>query len=510
MMPEHRARALCDRGEAAMRQVDALIGAQALCEKREHVLVAFSGGADSVFLLSYFFMRGYRVSAFHVNHGIRPEAAGDEAFCREFCRERNIPYASVRCDVPALAAQRKLTVEQAARLARYDAIGAHCAAVGADCVATAHHGDDQAETLILRLLRGSGAQGMRGILPRRAMQTQAGRITLIRPLLTLKKKEILAACEQLDLPYVTDVTNADTQYARNAVRAAIAPLLGRPGSGAYPQTLLQFSTLCAEDEAYFSEVTDAFLAQHAGGDDACRWVDRGALAKQHRAVGTRILIRLYQAVTQQQRRARPELQLSYRQVEAIYNQTVRFSHPFQFSLPHSVTFCCYDDRAVFYRAENAPKTETRFLLSAGENRLFGGSVMIYIGQPSAQEKASYENIYKLSTNTRLNFDTLNQSLYAQRREALQPGVKYPVRGHLRSVKKLLADNGVPQVLRGATVVITDARGMPVWTPFCPPRDGAGAPRGKGEEIQCWFAQDFSVDFCNSVIKIPKTENDKGE
>ena len=181
------------------------------------VTVGLSGGADSVCLL--FLLSGYMKSlditlgAIHVEHGIRgEEALSDMEFCKALCERLGIPLKSVHVDVPALAGERGLTLEEAGRIARYE-IFEHD---DADRIAVAHHGMDQAETVLFNLFRGSAVAGLGGMKPVR------GRI--IRPLLCLSRTQIENYLKERDLAYCTDSTNFDNDISRNRIRNEIIPL----------------------------------------------------------------------------------------------------------------------------------------------------------------------------------------------------------------------------------------------------------------------------------------------
>ena len=128
------------------------------------ILCAVSGGRDSVCLLDCLWKLGrardFRVAAAHLNHGMRPTAQRDEDLVRALCAERNIPFYTETVDVYALCAVWRLTVEETGRRARYDFLRRTADALAADFIATAHHRDDQAETVLLQLLRGTGPQGL--------------------------------------------------------------------------------------------------------------------------------------------------------------------------------------------------------------------------------------------------------------------------------------------------------------------------------------------------------------
>ncbi|MBQ9719006.1 MAG: tRNA lysidine(34) synthetase TilS, partial [Clostridia bacterium] len=189
------------------------------------VIAAYSGGADSSCLLHHLVRwcagNGVTLAAAHVNHGIRGEDADrDERFCRETCGKLQVPLYVLREDVPALAAQSGRGLEETARSVRYsffdrvskELTGSPDAAV----VATAHNADDHLETVVFNLLRGSGTRGLSGIDPLRD-----GRF--VRPLICDTGAEIRRWCENHRVPYVTDATNADTDYTRNFIRHNIVP-----------------------------------------------------------------------------------------------------------------------------------------------------------------------------------------------------------------------------------------------------------------------------------------------
>ena len=175
---------------------------------------ALSGGADSVALACALWILEVPFTALHVNFGLRgAESEGDEAFVREFCRMHDIPLHMRRFNTREEAARTGESLEMAARRLRY----AWFAELdGAVCVA--HHLEDQAETLLLRLLRGAG---LRGLTAMRAVRADG----VWRPLLQVRKAEILAFLTELQQPYVTDSTNADTQFRRNFVRHRLMPRL---------------------------------------------------------------------------------------------------------------------------------------------------------------------------------------------------------------------------------------------------------------------------------------------
>ena len=182
------------------------------------VAVALSGGVDSVTLLYQLRSRG-PVSALHVHHGLSPNADRWAAFCRRLCKRLDVPLTVVKVRV----ARRGQGLEAAAREARYRAFSE----ADADCIALAHNLDDQAETVLMNLLRGAGRRGASGMPARSRFKGK----TLLRPLLDTPREAIEAYARQHRLAWVEDESNADESLTRNFIRRRIAPLLDQR----YPQ-----------------------------------------------------------------------------------------------------------------------------------------------------------------------------------------------------------------------------------------------------------------------------------
>ncbi len=212
-----------------------------------HILLGLSGGADSMALLHTLLnwpQPGIAVSAVHVHHGLRSdEADRDEAFVREQCEALSVPLEVVHIDVGALAQQTGSGVEEAGRQARYAAFNAIADRLGCDCIATAHHGDDQCETVLMHIIRGCGTDGLVGIPAKR------GRI--IRPLLNCTREDIEVFCSQEQIPYITDSTNKDTTYTRNRVRCEVLPLLRELNPGV-DEALRRLADHAAQDSICLS------------------------------------------------------------------------------------------------------------------------------------------------------------------------------------------------------------------------------------------------------------------
>ena len=189
------------------------------------ILAAVSGGADSVCMLhvlnSLKNEYDFALCAAHVNHMIRGiEADGDEEYVRSLCKGMGVKCYIKKCDVPLFAKERNISLEEAGRAMRYDFFNELRLKHNIDYIATAHNKCDQAETVIMRVLRGTGIDGLRGI--KRAREDG-----VIRPLLDVTRDEIENYCEAHNLHFKTDSTNSDIEYTRNKIRYELIPYLKR-------------------------------------------------------------------------------------------------------------------------------------------------------------------------------------------------------------------------------------------------------------------------------------------
>jgi len=188
----------------------------------ETVVVGASGGVDSMVLLHLVdrLMKdsGGRVVAAHLHHGLRGEEADrDEAFLRNSAQKMNFPFISKRVDVKGMAAAGRLNLQDAARKARYDFFEDALKEVEGERLVLGHNADDQAETVMMRIIRGTGIKGLSAIPPRRGK--------IIRPLIDLTREQIVSYAAQHGIEYVEDSSNSETKYMRNRLRHELMPVL---------------------------------------------------------------------------------------------------------------------------------------------------------------------------------------------------------------------------------------------------------------------------------------------
>ncbi len=237
------------------RAVLATVRRRSLFTPDDIVLAATSGGADSTALLSALSVLRAQgelagLHALHVDHGLREGGAADGEACLAVADQLGVPCASVRVSV-----RRGGDRQAAARSARYSALVMEAARTGAGRIATGHHRGDQAETVVHRLLRGSGARGLAGIPPRNG--------ALVRPLIDRSRREVVAYLGELGLPWREDPTNAGRAYTRNRLRLDLLPLLEAEVPGLEAR-LCRTADLLRQDDEALEELASQLVPEGAG------------------------------------------------------------------------------------------------------------------------------------------------------------------------------------------------------------------------------------------------------
>lgn len=224
-----------------IRRVQQYINQHRLLNKQSPVLVALSGGADSVALLHVLCQLGYNCIAAHCNFHLRgDESDRDEQFVRDLCANLRIPLHITHFDTATTARQQGISIEMAARNLRYNYFEQCRQQLNCQAVAVAHHQHDQAETIILNIKRGTGIRGLAGMFPRNAY--------IVRPLLCVQRTDILAYIQLQHLSFVTDSTNADTGFQRNAIRKQLENYSS--------SDILHFANLCEHIQGYIPLIED--------------------------------------------------------------------------------------------------------------------------------------------------------------------------------------------------------------------------------------------------------------
>jgi tRNA(Ile)-lysidine synthase len=270
------------------------IESNGLIKPGERVIVGVSGGPDSMALLHILKnlapSLNCEVLAAHLNHGLRVEAGAEEIFVKEKCRAWGIKYYSSRVSVADLAQLQKTTLEDTGRNARYQYFNQLRELTGSQLIATAHHYDDVAETVLLHLLRGSGIKGLRGILPRSG--------NLIRPLLMASKEELLDYLQAREIDYCLDQSNNDSVYLRNRIRHGLIPYLQKEFNPRIVGKLNQLALIARdENEALEEESRRLWDGVFLEDEEKYLVLDNQALSLLPKAYQRRIILRAFAQLT---------------------------------------------------------------------------------------------------------------------------------------------------------------------------------------------------------------------
>lgn len=279
--------------KAIQEQVRRTIRRHALCPPGTRLLLGVSGGSDSVALA--FLMREVSehtafgiVSLAHLNHQLRPSAARDEDFCRDLASRLGLPIAIESADVKAYAASQRLSLEDAARRLRYDFLDRVASRCGADRIAVGHTEDDQAETYLIKLIRGAGLTGLGGVYPRRGQ--------VIRPLLEVSRARLRTYLASVGETWVEDETNAHLDNPRNRIRHEVLPLLDRTSGGATRPAIARAAALAREDGQWLDELATARFAELALMAGNAVQIDAAALAAEPLPVQRRVVLMAMRAL----------------------------------------------------------------------------------------------------------------------------------------------------------------------------------------------------------------------
>ncbi len=429
----------------------------------EAILAAYSGGADSACLLHFLHKwcadNKVKLFAAHVNHGIRgEEALRDRDFCAAECEKLGIKLFILNADVPKIAEETGKSIESAARDVRYEFFARIMAENNIPVLATAHNADDNLETVLFRLARGTAARGLCGIPSVRALE---GGGTVIRPILYLTKKEILDTCRENGIEYVYDSTNSDTVYARNSIRAKAMPALRGINPDAASAALRSCELLRADCDLLDS-LAEKYLAQ----------ADHELVSKLRlleKPIFMRALAMIYAGISGNM--------LEYTHLEALSELVKTGRENSSLSLPGKVRARIEGGRLVFeedIREKNENNVFSNIYISEGNNAIPGGyflrmekDLSTLSSQITQQIQTNEENIYKLFTHICIQSDKINGRLFVRGR---LPGDKIRSGGMSKDVRKLFSEKRIPQKKRAGYPIVCDETGI-LWIPDIALRDG---------------------------------------
>ncbi len=432
-----------------MKSLDRTIEKYKLIQKGDKVLVALSGGADSVCLLALLAQRreklGIALAAAHFSHGIRPECAEEEReLCTRLCQRLGVPFFHGGGDTPAWAAARGVGLEEGARELRYAFLHRTLEEWQGDVIATAHNRSDNAETALFNLVRGSGLQGMGGIKPRNGL--------VIRPLIETSRSDIEGYIAAKDLPFVTDMSNFDQQYTRNRLRAQVLPVLREINPGA-DRHILEFSEVAAQAADFLRLQAGELLGKHKKISGAIS-VPCGIVAEAHPALHYYIFAGLYELAGGQ-----PGA-LSAAHIEALRELLASHDPSAQLSMPGRITARRIYDHVIFEKGElcgQEPDTE----LPEGQEICWRGW-SIKAGGEEGFSFSAEKVVFPLTVGTRRQGDRIN------------------LPGGGKTVKKLMIERKIPAKNRDNIPLVWDNNGVLLVGDWA--QDAARLPKGDKDNI----------------------------
>ena len=408
------------------------------------LLVAFSGGADSSFLLfavcEYAKIYGARVVAAHVNHGIRGEEADrDEEFCRRTAKKYGAEFAVLHADVPKIAAERKISVETAAREVRYEFFSSVMRENSIPALCVAHNADDNLETMIFNMARGSGLSGICGIPQTRDVDGGV----LVRPILTLSKSDIIDYCSANNIEYVTDSTNLDTDYARNKIRHLVIPEIKKIFPEA-ERAAARLSDNLRADALCLESMTEWFLSEAREGFS----IDAQKLATSPASISSRALMYTFSEFS-------GGVDIEYPHVRALIELAKKGVPHSSVDLPCASRAHIENGRLIFTHAPLPPKNIVTDVfdipLCEGRNYIPQINAEIFVGNTQ-----NPKNIYKNSITLYLDSAKIKGTLRVRSRETQD---KLRIFGVSKSPKKIACEKKIPQEIRPRLPVICDDEGV---------------------------------------------------
>ncbi|WP_409343903.1 tRNA lysidine(34) synthetase TilS [Paenibacillus sp. MBLB4367] len=446
-----------------VRKIEQEIVFQRLLEPEDSVVVAVSGGPDSVALLHILFLLSgewrFRLVVAHVNHQFRGEESDREAEqVRELSQQLGLPCEIGVVDVPAYIRETGDNPQNAAREKRYEFLRQVAERYNASRIALAHHADDQAETVLMRILRGSGLSGLSGIHQRRIVKN----VELIRPLLRIYKSEVLKHCELYGLAYSEDSSNAERKYMRNRVRLDLMPQLMQYNPQ-LPQALNRMADLAGTEDDYMEgeakRAFDRLATAEAGGFHFLR----EAFAELHVALQRR-LIKLILSYLAKDQGLSDFITMEWIRSAIMQAEPTTMTHQIGERI-----FFVREYEVIRFTVNEAPAEGFHYIVrpEGGEWVLPGtGWRVSAISDEYACEAAPLRDERRLGPEKdeiRFDLDELQFPLTVRNRNA---GDRMELSGlnGTKKVKDIFIDDKVPPRLRDRLPLVVDVLGRVLWMP----------------------------------------------
>jgi tRNA(Ile)-lysidine synthase len=436
-----------------------------LIRQNERVVCAVSGGPDSVAMLHILKdlndlqQMGWQIHVAHVNHGLRGKASDeDEEFSRELAGKLHLPFHSTRVDVKAAQKKNRMTMEEAGRELRHDYLKNLAIEVGAQKISLAHNLDDQAETILHRILRGTGLRGLKGMAPIRRLSRKHD-LFIVRPMLEIERHEIEAYLRDKGSAYKTDLSNFDTSITRNKIRHKLFPMLESEFNPRVKMSLVKLGQTAGSFYLLLREIANEVYENTkmvSGEGEVCLSVDE--FWKLPPAIQTLLIDRSVETVLGQA----PQLNFEhYLEVISLCGENA-FQKAIR--LPHGLEARREGYVLKIYQPKAPPpplKFAHRKIKVPGRTVIRNLNLQIDVEVQEGKIVGLKDYIRnKDYTEEILDYEKLDGPLVMRLRKRGDHFVPLGSRGTTK-LKKFFIDNKVPKIVRDRVPILTDGKGI-VW------------------------------------------------
>lgn len=426
---------------------------------RDVIIVAVSGGPDSVALLHVLHEISSRITPLklvcaHVHHGFRQESDDEAVMVQNLGESLGIPVETAYIDVPAYMEQSGKGVQEAARDKRYEFLFEVAEKYGADSIALAHHADDQAETVLMRLLRGTGPSGLAGMKIKRIQKN----VELIRPFLRINKTDLIELCDQRGYSYAVDNSNMTTKYRRNAVRLEVLPFLEQY-NGQISSSLNQLAEVTGEEDDFMELAAENAYRSHVREIDGRLAFDAPSFLGLHVALQRRLIKLILNYLSADQENT------DFVKIETVRQGVIQDRRTnWRLDLGGGLTCIREYGEVSFWPKPLAGQGSYIYQLNSPEGR---DLVLPEIGKILKLVRMNGEytrDSIKMSSGE-ASFDA-HQLVFPLTIRSRRPGDKIKIMGlnGSKKVKDILIDEKIPPSARSVIPMVCDGTGSIVWIP----------------------------------------------
>ena len=436
-----------------MPSIESILATQCALKKERPLIVGVSGGADSLCLMSILHEAGYQIIVGHFDHQLREESNQDAEAVKKLCASLNFECVVGAEDVRAYSQSKKLSIEEAARELRYRFLLNLARERNAQAVAVGHTADDQVETVLMHLLRGSSLNGLKGMSYRTIIQTFDGNISLVRPLLEMSRAETVGYCNAHNLAFLHDASNDSLEYRRNKIRHELIPMLE-----AYnPQVraaLLRMSQTLKDDFEVLDSLVDSAWRECATLEDGYVVFNSLALDKYPAAFQRHLIKRAMRTLI-------PDVDVTYETLMRAMDLTQRRegakaqrtdlkSGLYLFREGNQFYVCKKDAELPLNLFPQMKEDEISISIPSELELMNGWRFAIErLENFEVEEIPANENPFELS----LDADTLAESLYLRKYRRGDKIIPLGMEGHSQKLSDLFVNEKIPQRARENWVLL---------------------------------------------------------